>query len=131
GAALPVAGALNPDAAAVRFDDELAEGEAEPRAPRARHVWILHALELAEDHLVILAGDSRPVVGDGEQDPIAVAPRRQLKRHRGRRVRERVLNEVAEHALEQRLVRLEYGSVVGDVHDGVRAFLLKADSPLV
>src|SRR6185503_1140627 len=52
-ASLPFARALHPDAAAVCFDDELAEREAEPRAAGARNVRVLHALELAEDHLVI------------------------------------------------------------------------------
>src|SRR5690349_24173244 len=92
-AALPLRSTLDPDAPAVRLDDELAEGEAEPRAPHARDVQRLHLLELAEDDVVVLRGNSDPVVRYGEERALAFGARAERDGHGTRRMRQRVLNE--------------------------------------
>src|SRR5690349_9587483 len=53
GAPLPF-GALHPDAATMRVDDELAEGKAKTGAARPWNALRLDAFELAKDHLVVL-----------------------------------------------------------------------------
>ena len=59
--------APHPDTAAVRFDYELAECEAEAGAAYARNVPSLHASEFLKDQLVKLFGDSGAVVLHSEQ----------------------------------------------------------------
>src|SRR5678815_517300 len=115
-ASLTLAGALHPDASTVGVDDELAEREAEPRTPRPWHVRTFRSLELSENHLMVLLGNTRSIVRDREQDRIrAVAPGIEMQRHRRRRMGQRILDEVAEHALEQMLIDLDDGCVVGDI----------------
>src|SRR5215212_11378862 len=99
GAPLPL-GALHPDAAPVSLGDEPAEREAQPRAAHARDVRVLPALELVEDDFLILRRDARTVVRHGEQHAVRVGAGAEPKLHGVTRVRERVLNEVRQHALE-------------------------------
>lgn len=83
GAPFPLA-AANPDHATVEVNDELAERKPEPRAANARGSSARDLAELAEDDLVVLGRNARPVIGEGEQHRIARPPRayRQLNRVR-------------------------------------------------
>src|SRR5688500_2431918 len=117
--------ALHPDPAAVRLDGELAERQSEPGASHAWRGRRLRLLELSKDDLVILLRNSRPVVGDGKQHAVCrgIVPRAEPDLYVARGMRERVLDEVGEHALDETLVGVEHWRVVGNVHRPLPFFL--------
>src|SRR5258708_4211258 len=95
-----VLAALHPDPATMRLDDELAEREAEPRAAHARNVRRLYLFELAEDDVMVLRRNAHAVVGDGKERPVVLLSCAERDRHRARRVRQRVLHEIAKDPLQ-------------------------------
>jgi len=113
-AALAIRSTLDPDAPPVRLDDELAEGEAQPRAPQARDVRRLHLLELAEDDVVVLGRDPDTVVGDGEQSAGTFRARAECDRDGACGMCERVLNQIADH-IEPGAAVTDGGSTKRDV----------------
>src|SRR6185312_720182 len=123
--------APHPDASAVRFHDELAEREPESRATHSWHMPRLDASEFLEYQIVKLFRNSRPVVLDSKQHPVLLAARRDSQLDRTARMRQRILKDVGEHALEQRLVGLERRCVLGDRRYYRSTFLSEAYIPLV
>src|SRR5690606_16515756 len=98
-------GAVYPDAAAVRFDRELAEGETESRGvPACR---LLQATELPEYNIVIRRRNPDPVILHGEANTLVLTIRvcPELDQHRPARVTECVADQVREHPPEQVAVR--------------------------
>src|SRR5690242_133584 len=73
-AAFPFATA-NPDHAAMQVHYQLAEREAEAGAAHARCCSRCDLSEFAEDHFVILHGNSRAVVRHREEDRVAFMAR--------------------------------------------------------
>src|SRR6185312_16313955 len=123
--------APHPDASAVRFHDELAEGEPEPRATHSWYMPSLDAAEFLEYQIVKLFWNSGPVVLDPKQHPVRLAACRDSQLDRTARMRQRILKDVGEHTLEQRLVGLEGSCVLGDRRCYGSTFLSEAYLPLV
>src|SRR5205814_830721 len=55
-------------------------------------------VERLEDALALLRRDAGPAIAHAEREPMPIAPRLDIDRLRGRRVLERVLEQVAEDA---------------------------------
>src|SRR5687767_9427899 len=123
--------ALHPDAPAVGLDDELAERQAEPRAADARDVGCPDLLELPEDQLVVLRRNAWAIVRHGEEHSITIFSHREVQRHGVRGMRQGILDQIADHALDERAVGVEHRGVISDVDGRRRAVLLEAVLPLV
>src|SRR5437762_14288636 len=96
----------------MSFDDELAEGESQPRAARTGSAWHFHLAKFAENHLMVLWRNSGAVIADGEKDAVSSPARIQLEMHWVRGVRHRVLNQIGENPLDEILVASEDRRIV-------------------
>src|SRR5437879_2164423 len=92
---------LGPDAPAMRLDDALADREAEPGAPAAAG---LPTVKLLEDLVLLAPGQPRAAVGDLDGDGAVRRGRDDPDRTFGRRVLDRVVEEVDQHLLDEHVV---------------------------
>src|SRR5437868_10202995 len=115
----------------MSFDDELAEGEPQPRAARTGSAWHFHLAEFAENHLMVLWRNSGAVIADGEKDAVSSPARIQLEMHWMRGVRHRVLNQIGKNPLDEILVASKDRRIVSHRNRSRGALLLKTVGPLV
>ena len=121
---------LDPDPAAVAFDDVARDREAESRAaaPDARPVGLVEALE---DALLVRLRDARPVVDDRGDDLAAGGPHRDPHLAAVGAELDRVVDEVDEDLAEARLVGADRREPGRDVdHQRDRVALGEQPQPL-
>ena len=85
------------DGAAMRVDDLLGDGEAEPGMGAELFAGRTLAVEALEDRLELVLGDAGAFILDHHHHGIALAPRADMDGGARRAERERVDDEVAEH----------------------------------
>src|SRR5262249_38314728 len=98
-AARPV---LGDDAAAVGLGDAAADREAEPGARAISATGA--AVELVENALLLAGRDARATIGDLEAQLVVRDARRDLDRTAGRRVTQRVLDEIGDELTKEHVV---------------------------
>src|SRR6185369_16009027 len=98
-------GVARRDAPAMRLDDRATDRKTETHAGRGR---LAHAAgEFLEYRLLLALRYTRPRVGDTDEQVVAGDLCRNRDRRTGGRVLGRVLDQVVEHALDQRRVEFD------------------------
>ena len=122
--------ALHFQAGAMELHDALRDRQAEPgvRIPSMR---VSGPVEVVEDAGKMLGGDARSTVGDRHPHRVPIGCDQDPDRSAVRRMRERVVDQVLEHALDEGDVRLDHRQPLAGVDVDGRATVLRLQLELL
>src|SRR5262245_13475418 len=93
--------ALQTDRALMRLGDPFHDGQSESAAPLGARSRFVYAVETLEDVRGGFRRDADAVVGDAQLDPSVFTPQLDRDRASVRRVFDRIVQEIDDHAAEQ------------------------------